>query len=724
MAEALVVCSHDWYNYEEVGLSWRAYMNTFFSLLIRQKYWVIALTVIAGFFALFGIPLTSTSFEFSAFMPQDANAIVGAQIEEQEFTSGTMAYVLLEGKESWRVKALKERIGQVEHVNRVSWMDDVLDIYTPEAFLSQQALEQYKKGNATVMVIEFAGEGAAPPRGTIDQIEAMLTDGEYFGGAPVVLSSLKQTLDNEQTLYLAIAGGVLILLLAVSLSSYIAPLLCILNIGIAILLNYGTNFLVRSHVSFLTVAIAAILQLAISMDFSIFLIHRFEEDLGRMGGDTGKAMLSSMRATLTAISSSAMTDCAGFIALVFMRNQIGADIGLVLCKGVVFSLLASMTFLPCMILATYPLGKKRHRVLIPSFSKLAGPLVKYRYVLLALVAAALVPTVIGSANQQYYYTTEKFMPDDTPPIVATRKVGEAFGKTDAVSVLYKKELSGSERAAIEAMAALNNIRSVQGLSDSVETGIPELFVPDTLKELFVGDKYRRLTVTLERELDNDTLFAAVEDIRETARAHLGNEVYVSGSYASAADMASTAKRDNLVVELVSIAFIFVILLAAFRSLLIPVFLVIVIKAAIYINVGIDYYFGEDMIFLTPVLVGAIQLGATVDYAILFTSRYIEFRSRISDAKEAVRQTIGAAVRPMLTSVLTFFLATLSITVVSSIKATREIAMVVGRGALISFVVIMFALPALLILFDRPLAATTNALRKLTGPRIAERRGPT
>ncbi len=696
-------------------------MNSFFSILIRHKYLVIAVAFMAGFLALLGIPLTTTSFEFSAFMPEDANSVIGAQIEEDEFSSGTLAYVLLEGKENWRAADLKEGIEQISYVSRVSWLGDVADIYTPEAFLSPRALEQFKKGGAAVMVVEFAGEGAAPPGATIDEITALLTDGEYFGGAPVVLSSLKRTLDNEQPLYLAIAGSILILLLAISLSSYIAPLLCIVNIGIAILLNYGTNFLVRSHVSFLTVAIAAILQLAISMDFSIFLIHRFEEELGRTNGDTGKAMLLSMRTTLTAISSSALTDCAGFIALVFMRNQIGADIGLVLCKGVVFSLIVSITLLPCMILATYPLGKKRHRVLIPTFGKLAGPLVKHRYVLLALVAAALVPTVIGSANQQYYYTTEKFMPEDTPPIVATRKVGEAFGRTDAVSVLYKKEQSAGEPAAIKAMAALNHVRSVQGLSDSVETGIPELFVPDALKAVFVGDEYRRLTVTLERGLDNDALFAAIDDILKTARAHLGSDVYVSGSYAGAADMASTAKWDNLVVELVSVAFIFLILLAAFRSLLIPVFLMIVIKAAIYINVGIDYYFGNDMIFLTPVLVGAIQLGATVDYAILFTSRYIEFRSRINDAREAVRQTIGAAARPMLTSVLTFFLATMSITVISSIKATREIAMVVGRGALISFVVIMCALPALLILFDRPLTATTLALRKAPGRNFDKRR---
>ena len=275
---------------------------------------------------------------------------------------------------------------------------------------------------------------------------------------------------------------------------------------------------------------------------------------------------------------------------------------------------------------------------------------------------------------------------------------------------------------MDAMEAIANIRDVQGLSSSVETGIPEMYLPDTVKEAYIGNEYRRFTVTLERDLDNDALFSAIDDIRSTAREYFGDDTYVTGSYASAADMASTAQRDNRVVDLVSMAFIFLIVMIAFRSLTIPVFLVLVIKAAIYINVGIDYYFGEDRIFLTPVLVNAIQLGATVDYAILFTTRYIEFRKRIPDAREAVRQTIGTAARPVLTSVLTFFFATLSITVVSSIKATREIAMVVGRGALISFIVIMFALPALLILFDKPVMATTWSLRKLSGPHRAKRRG--
>lgn len=271
-------------------------------------------------------------------------------------------------------------------------------------------------------------------------------------------------------------------------------------------------------------------------------------------------------------------------------------------------------------------------------------------------------------------------------------------------------MAAYETRAIDAMTALASIRDVAGMSDSVTTGVPDSFLPDALKDQYVGENYRRFTVTLKRDLDNDALFAAIGDIRATAGQHLG-EVYVTGSYASAADMASTAEWDNTAVELISMAFIFVILLIAYRSLLIPLFLVVVIKAAIYINVGVNFFVGQEMIFLTPVIVGAIQLGATVDYAILFTSRYLEIRRKAVNAKQAVSDTIRAVSRPMLTSVLTFFFATLSITVVSTIKATREIASVVGRGALISFVVILFALPTLLIAFDRPLMATTLSMRK-------------
>jgi predicted RND superfamily exporter protein len=399
------------------------------------------------------------------------------------------------------------------------------------------------------------------------------------------------------------------------------------------------------------------------------------------------------------------------MALVFMQNQIGADIGIVLCKGVVFSLIASMTFLPCAILATYPLGKRKHRVLMPSLEKLSNPLIKYRFVLLAVVIAALVPGIIGSQNQQYYYTSDKFMPEDTKPIIATEKIGDTFGTTDTVNVLYDKTLASQETAAAEEIEALKSVRDVSAYSDSAAATVPDAFIPDALKDTYIGDTYRRFTVTMERGMDNDMLFAAIDDIRDIAKSHFGEDSYVTGAYASAADMASTADTDNMMVELISIAFIFVILLMAFRSLLIPVFLVLVIKTAIYINVGFDFYFGEDMIFLTPVLVNSIQLGATVDYAILFTSRYVEFRRSSADAKQAIRQTIAAATRPMLTSVLTFYFATLSITMISSIKATREISSVVGRGALISFVVIMFALPALFILFDKPLRATTLSLRK-------------
>ncbi|MDD5016827.1 MAG: MMPL family transporter [Eubacteriales bacterium] len=691
-------------------------MNRLFSFLIKHKYWVIAFFVLICIPAVMGMRLVGTNFEISTFMPGDANSVTGSIISEEEFSTAMRAYVYLKDKENWQTLALKERIESIDGVYKVDWMDDVLDIYTPEEFLSKSALEQYKKGNATILITEF-GEDVAQEvtDSAIRQISDLMEDGEYFGGQPVVLNEMRELLDNEQAVYLIIAGGILIILLAISLSSYMAPLLCIINIGIAILLNYGTNFIIKDEVSFLTMGIAAILQLAVSMDYSIFLIHRFEEDLQVLNGDVDASMVSSMRATLTAISSSAMTDCAGFIALIFMQNAIGADLGLVLSKGVIFSLIVSITFLPCLILATYKAGKKKHRVFLPSFKKLSGPLIKYRYVLLALVIVILIPAFIANGQQDYYYTTEEFMPDDTEPIIATKLVGETFGTTDSVYVLYKKDMAAYEPAAIEAIESICNIREVGGISDSVQVGIPESFLPEELKDAYIGEQYRRFTVTLERDLGNDALFSAIGSIRDTAGEYLG-EVYLTGAYASAADMASTAEWDNVAVEFISMAFIFIILLIAYRSLLIPVFLVIVIKAAIYINVGINAFFGDPMIFLTPVLVGSIQLGATVDYAILFTSRYFEFRHKVLDAKEAVRQTMIAAVRPMLTSVLTFFFATLSITLVSSIKATREIATVIGRGALISLVVILFALPALFIAFDKALMATTLEFRKQFYPK--------
>ncbi len=687
-------------------------MNKLFRFLVRHKVLVIIFLIFCCGASLLGIPLVKTSFEMSAFMPAGANSVTGSAIENREFSYSAQGYILIEGKENWQAKQLKQRIETIDGVKTVSWMDDMLDIYQPEDFLSGDVLAQFKKGDATLLIVSFEGADQSDfSESAVSEISAMMEDGEYFGGQPVVLSELRQTLQREQGLYLAIAGAILIGILAISLSSYIAPLLCIVNIGIAIVLNYGTNFLLRDQVSFLTVAIAAVLQLAISMDFSIFLIHRFEEDLKTVNGDVNAAMVSSMRTTLTAISSSALTDCAGFIALMFMQNLIGADIGIVLCKGVVFSLVISLTFLPCAILATYPLGKRKHRVLMPSLKKLSGPLIKYRFVLLAVVAAALIPGIIGSANQQYYYTSDRFMPENTKPIVASEKISDTFGITDTVHVLYGKALADAEPAAVQTIKALPSVRDVAAYSDSAAAMVPEAFIPDVLKDAYVGETYRRFTVTMKPGMDNDTLFAAIGDVRAAAKEYFGEDSYVTGSYASAADMASTADTDNLTVDVISMVFIFIIIMIAFRSLLIPVFLVAVIKAAIYINVGWDFYFGEDMIFLTPVLVNSIQLGATVDYAILFTSRYIEFRRVTDDPKTAIRQAIATATKPMLTSVLTFYFATLSITTISSIKATREIASVVGRGALISFVVIMFALPALFILFDKPLRATTLSLRK-------------
>lgn len=686
-------------------------MDRFFSFLIKRKIIVIVFFILLCVPAVLGIGLAKTSFEISSFLPREANSIKGAEIEQHEFASGEQAYVLLEGKENWQAMKLKSDIESIGEVESVEWMDDMLDIYKPEAFLSSSALEQYKKGDSTIMIITFgSGNGDIAVDASVKRITAMIEQGEYFGGSPVVINELRTLLHSEQALYLIIAGGILILILAVSLSSYIAPLLCLINIGIAIALNYGTNFLVMDRVSFLTAAIASVLQLAISMDFSIFLIHRFEEDLAKTNGDTNGAMVSALHTTLVTISSSALTDCAGFIALMFMQNQIGADLGIVLCKGVLFSLITSLTLLPCLILATYKLGRRRHRVLLPDFKKLSGPIVKLRYVLLAVAVLVFVPTFIGGANQQYYYTTENFMPDNTGPIIATNKISDTFGTTDKVYVLYESGKAALERAAMDAVEQLPDIRDVAGLSTVAGEGIPESFLPQKVKDAFAGGGYRRFSVTLKGGLDNDALFGTISKIRTAAGSVLGG-VYVTGSHATAADMASTAETDNLTVDLISIAFIFLIVMIAFKSALVPLFLVLVIKGAIFINVGLNYFMGEEMIFLTPVFVGAIQLGCTVDYAILFTSRYFEFRHKTLDPKLAVRQAIVASTRPMLTSMLTFFLATMSITVVSSIKATREIATVVGRGALVSYIVIMCALPALFVLFDKPLLATTWEFRR-------------
>lgn len=686
-------------------------LDKFFAFLIKHKIIVIVVFAVLSAAAFIGVSQVETSFDISAFMPGNANSVAGSSIEEEEFSTADKAYILLEDKQNWHVLKLKEDIAQLEGISSVEWMDETLDVYTPEAFLSQDALENYKKGNATILIVTFTEGDEDVVNAAIADIGALMGEGEYFGGQPVVLDELRILIGEEMPVYLMIAGVILIGLLAISLSSYIAPILCMVNIGVAILLNYGSNFMIKENVSFLTIALAAVLQLAVSMDFSIFLIHRFEEDLQKNGGsDVTGAMSSSIRTTLTAISSSALTDCAGFMALVFMQNQIGADLGIVLTKGVLISLITSVTLLPCLILLTYKFGKKSHRVLIPSFKKIAKPLVKSRYVLIVLVIILVIPMILATGRQEYYYTAENFMPEDTKPIVATEKIGETFGMTDAVNVLYKKEMSVYERDAMDAIAKLDHIREVGGLSDNVPIGVPESFLPEAAKDAYVGENYRRFTVTTERDLDNKTLFGTVDAIRDTAGEILG-EVYITGGHASASDMASTAARDNRVVELLTMGFIFVILLIAFKSMLVPVFLVMVIKAAIYINIGISYFAGEEMIFLTPVLVGAIQLGATVDYAILFTSRYFEIRHKSVTARQAAIDTISSASKPMLTSVLTFFFTTLSITVVSSIKATVEVSAVIGRGSLISFAVIMFALPALFVLFDKPLRATTWEFRK-------------
>jgi uncharacterized protein len=683
------------------------YMFDLGRFVVKRRKLIIFLYLIILIPAVIGYMATGVNYDILSYMPEELNSRQGEQILEDEFNLSGLGLLMARNKKNFEVEMIITNLEAVEGVENVAWLGDYSDIYIPAEFADQEIVERFATNDTVLLQIRFR-ENARNPLTTaaVKTINTMIgpDDDLYFGGEPAILAEMQSAIDEEIFIYTAIAVLMIIIVLAISTSLYLDPVLFLLAVGLAIIINMGTNVF-RGDISFLTASIAAVMQLGISLDYAIFLMHRLEEE--RLSFDNIEdAMASTVNKTAATISSSALTTIGGFAALLVMQNGIGSDMGFVLGKGIVISLIVTLTFLPGLIIVLYPFSSKyRHRVLLPSFRNASKKLVKYRWVFMIFFLVAAVPAYLAQRNVDFYYSNENYLPENSKAVAGTNEIMDEYGAVDLVYLVIPDEGRRQENKLVENIKTIDAVDSIIAISEQVDAALPDLVIPEEMLNEFKGGGYRNIMIFLKPGVSESEAFTAVDLVRTEAGTLL-DEYYVAGAPAMTRDMAALSRTDARTVAFVSVAAIGLIIAISFKSLFLPIILVLAVQMAIWINISILYYQDQAVSSLTPIIIGAVQLGATVDYAILYTLRYRENLDLLKNRITAAVKTIEETGRSILTSALILFAATFSISVIAGIKTTREMTMLIGRGALISMIVMFTLLPAMLIIWDKVIDKTT------------------
>ena len=585
----------------------------------------------------------------------------------------------------------------------VLWLDDEVDIYRPVEFISEDVLaDYYKDGSALFEVMFDEDEYSSKTNKAVEEIKNILPEDSNLIGSAVDTKSAQDTVQSEVSKVMVILVPVVIIILILTTDSYISPLLFMAVIGTSIFLNMGTNVFLK-HVSFLTYSIVAALQLAVSMDYSVFLLHEFEtEDKSNLE----EAMVRTLTKSCVSILSSATTTIAGFLALVFMGFTIGKDMGLVFAKGIVFSLLSVIFFMPCLILKFYPyIEKTRHKSFMPNFNKFAKLMTRISYLLIAVVLIIAIPSYIAQKQNVFLYGSSSFGGGEGTKVYEDeKKIVEKFGRSNPMIILVPTGDYISEKEMVSEIEDLDVVRKVQSLANLVGEGIPDSFVPVDNYQKFRTENYSRVLIYLRTSSESDLAFESVEKIENITQKYYGDNYEITGVIPITMNIKEVVNADYNIVNLLSIGLVMIILLLTFKSIALPILLTLVIECGIFINMAIPYYVGDSMMFLGYLIVSSIQLGATIDYAILYTNNYLTFR-KTKAKRTASQMAVDKSLPSIITSGGILVCAAYLIKWCSTINAVSEIGNLIGRGALLSMFLVIFFLPHVLVLFDKIIEVT-------------------
>ncbi|MDE6835257.1 MAG: MMPL family transporter [Ruminococcus sp.] len=685
-------------------------MLRFGEKIVRNKVLILFIGIFMLIPCMLGYMNTRVNYDLLSYLPEDIETMKGQDILKDGFGKGGFSFVIIEGMPDKDVEKVKEQLESVDHVAEVLWYDSLADISVPKEVLPEKYYKLFNSGNSTMMIVFFDDTTSAD--GTLQAIDTMreITSEQCFiSGMSAVTTDMKHLSESETLMYAGVAVILTSLILAVTMDTFLIPLFFMLSIGLAIAWNLGTNFFF-GEISFMTQALALVLQLGVTMDYSIFLWHSYKEQQ-KLYPDKNEAMARAISLTVGSVVSSSFTTVAGFLAMCFMSFTLGLDLGIVMAKGVVFGVIACVTVLPSMILIfDKAIEKTSHRDFIPEFNKTTEFIIKHSVLFFTAGLVILFPSLYGYNNYDVYYNLDSTMPAYLQSMTANEKLAEEYGMNSTHMLLAS---SGLDAKTVTEM--LDEIKQVDGVqftlsfNSIVGTAIPDEVIPEKAKETLKSGDWQLMMIGSEYKVASDEVNGQVEKLSEIARKY-DNTSMLIGEAPATKDLIEITNHDFTVVSILSILIIFVIIAFTFRSVTIPVILVAVIELAIMINLGSSYYLGDSLPFVASVVIGTIQLGATVDYAILMTTRYRTERHSGKNKHEAVGIALYTSIKSVMVSAFGFFSATIGVAVVSEIGMISSLCMLLARGALVSMVVVLTVLPSMFLLLDKIICKTSMGFR--------------
>ena len=676
-------------------------MVAFGKKVVKFRIPILIISILLLIPAGIGYVNTRVNYDVLTYLPEDIETMQGQDILVKDFGTGAFSMFIVDGMEDKEVSALKSEIEKVDHVEKVLWYDSLADISIPKNMIPKKVYDVFNSDTGTMMAIFFdEGTSSDGTMEAIGEIRKLAGKNCFLSGMSAIVTDTKNLAEKETPLYVLIAVILAVIVLGLTMDSYFIPLLFMLSIGMAIVYNLGSNYFF-GEISYITKALAAVLQLGVTLDYSIFLMHSYEEQQVRYDGDKERAMAHAISQTFSSIIGSSVTTVAGFIALCFMTFKLGTNIGVVMSKGVVIGVVACVTILPAMILTfDKAIEKTSHKALIPSLDNVSHFIVKHHWAALIVFAILLAPAAYGNSNYEIYYNLDTSLPKDIPSAKANEQLKENFDMSSIHMILLQDGLTAKEKnEMLSKVKKVDGVKWVLGLDSIVGPNLPDSLIPDKIKTMLKTDNYELQFVCSDYASATDESNAQIHSIDKIVKSYQKKGMVI-GEAPLMKDLSDVTNVDLENVNIISIAAIFIIILITFKSISIPIILVSVIEFAIACNMAVPYYTHTSLPFVASIVIGTIQLGATVDYAILMTNRYHKERTiRKRSKKDAIIIAHQTSIKSILTSGLCFFAATFGVSIYSRIDMIGAICTLLARGAVISMVVVICILPAMLWIFD-------------------------
>jgi predicted RND superfamily exporter protein len=652
--------------------------------------------------------LTGVNYDILTYLPDDLKSTQGQRILDKDFKNAATGMLMLEGTDH-DAEVIRERILKIDGVEDVITKSSIMGDMIPKEFLPDDIKDVFYSENSTLMVVKFSDSSSSfTTMSAIDEIRNIDSKPKYLSGLSALVKDTKEVIDKETPIYVALAVALGLIILALTNESTVIPFVFILTIGYAVMYNFGTNIFL-GEISYLTKAIAAVLQLAVTMDYSIFLYHRYVEEKGYTE-NKNEAMDIAIQKTISSLFASSLTTFAGFMVLLLMRLGLGKDIGLVMSKGVLIGLLSTVIVLPSMLLIVEKLvSKYNHKVLLPSFEKLSEFNLRHSRTLSIVFVLLFIPAVFGSMNTKLYYNLDRSLPQDLDSIVALNKMKEDYDMATTHFIVVKDDLSNSAlKGLIDGLKDIPGVNSVLSASSITGITIPTDILPDKVRDNFSKNGYQMIMVNSKYQTASPEVREQIHSMRDVIEKY-DKEGYLTGEAVLTDDLTVISEKDFKMVNIASIAIVFLIVAVVFKSLGIPIILIASIELAIQINMGIPYYLNQTIPFITSIIIGVIQLGSTIDYSILLMNRFLHEYEVSSDVNEALRISVKETSKSIVTSALSFMAATIGVGIYSKMEIVSTICTFLARGAIISMAVIILLLPALIAVTFPFIKKTTKGL---------------